>query len=227
MLGRATFSTFLATRRARLGSHLWLQSQRRLSHSIINVPKSNIFRFGDGQKSTPALSDVQWTVNEGESWVITGSQRNDVVEMLLGHTRIAPPANRSLPIPQRCPKRSTRPDRTCLLLPQRSASGGAFYDFTARYGAVREEDRTTLRESLEGDIDDKLAEELDLKRLLDLPLIALSNGQTRRARILQALMKVPKPEMLVLTEPLTGLDVDHRPRLMNLLHTLHSKRAPG
>ncbi|QRW25325.1 TCP-1/cpn60 chaperonin family (T-complex protein 1) [Rhizoctonia solani] len=109
--------------------------------------------------------------------------------------------------------------------PQRLASGGAFYDFTARYGAVREEDRMTLRESL-GTVDESLAETLDLKRLLDLPLVALSNGQTRRARILQALMRNPAPEVLVLTEPLTGLDVEHRPRLLKLLHDLHIKRAP-
>jgi ABC-type molybdenum transport system ATPase subunit/photorepair protein PhrA len=86
--------------------------------------------------------------------------------------------------------------------PQRLASGGAFYDFTARYGAVREEDRVTLREYL-GTVDELLAETLDLKRLLDLPLIALSNGQTRRARILQTLMRKPAPEVLVLTEPLS------------------------
>ncbi|QRV98368.1 ABC transporter [Ceratobasidium sp. AG-Ba] len=147
--------------------------------------------------------------------------------MLLGHTRIAPPPPTGLyPFLSAVQKDPHDLIAHVSFSPQRSASGGAFYDFTARYGAVREEDRTTLRESLEGDIDDNLAEELDLKRLLDLPLIALSNGQTRRARILQALMKVPKPEMLVLTEPLTGLDVDHRPRLMNLLYTLHSKRAP-
>ncbi len=68
-------------------------------------------------------------------------------------------------------------------------------DYTARYGAVRDEDRLTLREALfseymdrEGGADELevLSERLDLKRLLDLPLIVLSNGQTRRARIARA-----------------------------------------
>ncbi|KAG9092505.1 hypothetical protein FRC07_011640, partial [Ceratobasidium sp. 392] len=147
--------------------------------------------------------------------------------MLLGHTRIAPPPPTGL-YPFLTASQRNPHDLVAHVSfsPQQSASGGAFYDFTARYGAVREEDRTTLRESLEGVIDDALAESLDLKRLLDLPMVALSNGQTRRARVLQALMRMPKPEVLVLTEPLTGLDVDHRPKLMNLLHTLHAKRAP-
>ncbi|KAG8687706.1 hypothetical protein FRC08_011843 [Ceratobasidium sp. 394] len=227
MLRRAIPPTLLAARRARISPVPYSHSGRWLSHSVINIPKCNVFRFGDGQRATPALRDVQWTVNEGESWVITGPQRNDVVEMLLGHTRITPPPPTGL-YPFLTASQHDPHDLVAHVSfsPQRTASGGAFYDFTARYGAVREEDRTTLRESLEGVIDDALAESLDLKRLLDLPLISLSNGQTRRARILQALMRVPRPEVLVLTEPLTGLDVDHRPRLMSLLHALHAKRAP-
>jgi ABC-type molybdate transport system ATPase subunit len=97
---------------------------------------------------------------------------------------------------------------------QRS-SGGAFYDYTARYGAVREEDRVTLRQTMfpdtaentpnsENNFDD-LAERLGLKALLDLPLVALSNGQTRRARILKALLC--KPELLLLDEPLSESDL--------------------
>lgn len=48
---------------------------------------------------------------------------------------------------------------------------------------------------------DNLAEKLGLKALLDLPLITLSNGQTRRARILKAVLS--KPELLLLDEPLS------------------------
>ncbi|CAE6481107.1 unnamed protein product [Rhizoctonia solani] len=203
-----------------------LSSIRSFSNLVVNVPHSNIYRFGDGQRAVPALREVQWTIKEGESWVIIGSQRNDVVEMLLGHTRITPaPPDGIYPFLTASGRDPHDLISHVSFAPQRPASGGAFYDFTARYGAVREEDRITLRESL-GTVDEALTETLDLKRLLDLPLIALSNGQTRRARILQALMGNPAPEVLVLTEPLTGLDVDHRPRLLDLLYRLHAKRAP-
>lgn len=160
------------------------------------------------------------------------------------------------------------------------ASGGAFYDYTARYGAVHEEDRITLRQSMfpetivddlpreileiaqmnkpkkeltrltaqEQDVFDELVEKMGLKPFLDLPLIALSNGQTRRARILKAVLK--KPELLLLDEPLSkytcwpslscrrthgyspvhrfiaGLDVLRRPSLLNVLRSLHEKRSP-
>jgi len=115
------------------------------------------------------------------------------------------------------------------------ASGGAFYDYTARYGAVRNEDRVTLRQSMfpeesglvqnsiKSFIVDKphcerpdasfkleararrfeeLTEKLGLTHLLDLPLVALSNGQTRRARIVKALLE--QPDILLLDEPLSA-----------------------
>ena len=94
-------------------------------------------------------------------------------------------------------------------------TGGAFYDYTARYGAVRDEDGRTLRDSLSSGVLDadgvgeegkggrleELVDKLGLRDLLDLPLIALSNGQTRRARIARAVMKTP--EVLLLDEPLS------------------------
>ena len=117
-------------------------------------------------------------------------------------------------------------------------SGGAFYDYTARYGAIRDEDMLALRESMfpesipEAKPDPLAAspfqkpkahkpaftkvvhlseeeemlfntpvKEMDLDQLLDLPLVALSNGQMRRARIVRAVLR--KPELILLDEPLS------------------------
>ena len=46
-----------------------------------------------------------------------------------------------------------------------------------------------------------LVDKLELRELLDLPMIALSNGQTRRARIVKAILR--RPELLLLDEPLS------------------------
>ena len=97
---------------------------------------------------------------------------------------------------------------------QRSgADAGAFFDYTTRYGAVRDEaDRVTLRGTLypsggELTLDqqhllEKLVEHMDLSSLMDLPIITLSNGQTRRARIMKAILG--QPELLLLDEPLSS-----------------------
>ena len=82
-------------------------------------------------------------------------------------------------------------------------TGGGFYDYSARYGAVREEDRVTLHQYLLESVDTEkestvvqVAESLELRQYLGLPLIALSNGQTRRARIMRALLCNPKVLLL-------------------------------
>lgn len=91
-----------------------------------------------------------------------------------------------------------------------AVAGGGFYDYSARYGAVREEDRVTLRQYLAESVDseaentvNEVVESLELDQYLDLPLVALSNGQTRRARIVRALLR--RPKVLLLDEPLSWL----------------------
>ena len=130
---------------------------------------------------------------------------------------------------------------------RRQVVGGGFYDYTARYGGVRDEDRKTLRESLEEEsstspeyIED-LTRRLQIHHLLDLPLVALSNGQTRRAHIVKELLH--NPQLLLLDEPLSesidnyshrkmltpepaGLDVENRPRLLGILRELHQSHKP-
>ena len=105
-----------------------------------------------------------------------------------------------------------------------------FYDYSARYGAVRDQDKLTLRQALFPELQaqirkaelnleaddipkdenqiqllEYLIDQLDLAPLLDLPLIALSNGQTRKARIVKALIGSlgVTPELVILDEGLS------------------------
>lgn len=172
--------------------------------------------------------------------------------MLMGHLRVSPsPPEGLFPFLSNHSSEPWRDPSTCVSMVSFAhrprSSGGAFYDYTARYGAVREEDRLTLRESMFAenvdstqDIFDKMTENLGLKNLLDLPLVALSNGQTRRARILRAVLS--KPELLLLDEPLSknliiferkslmsqsaGLDANNRSTILSLLRSLHLSRSP-
>ncbi|KAF5380371.1 hypothetical protein D9615_004509 [Tricholomella constricta] len=233
---------------------------------IVHIPKANVFRFGDPNTAAPIFRSLQWTVHEGDAWAVIGSGSGEkamLFRTLLGHLRISPappPPGGLFPFLSTSSTEDIRTSTSTsdpyshIALVSFShrprTSGGGFYDFTARYGAVRDLDRLTLRQSmfpetvppefpelelprdenakemseLEKQVFGALVDRMGLRELLDLPLVALSNGQTRRARIVKAILR--KPELLLLDEPLTGLDVQSRPRLLEVLRALHTARAP-
>ncbi|KAF9465209.1 P-loop containing nucleoside triphosphate hydrolase protein [Collybia nuda] len=232
-----------------------------LQNTVIHIPKADIYRFGDPNFVRPLFRDVEWTVKEGEAWAIVGSgsgEKTSLLQVLLGHLRISPsppPPGGLFPFLNSPSSGSPRDPLECISIVsfgnRRRAAGGAFYDYTARYGAVREEDRLTLRQSMfpesqppefglntntpensppprlseqEMQVFNYLVDKMGLAALLDLPLIALSNGQTRRARVIKAILS--RPELLLLDEPLTGLDLQNRPTLLEILRSLHSARSP-
>lgn len=142
----------------------------------------------------------------------------------------------------------------------RPSPTGEFTDYTARYGALQEQDKDTLRFYLEevarhhdptpiaprqdlppGEMPSLLipppptpwaieriestAAMLRVAHLLDVPLIGLSSGQTRRARIAAAL--IGRPRMLLLEDPFAGLDVPSRRDVGEVLRSINAGRGAG
>ncbi|KAE9388438.1 P-loop containing nucleoside triphosphate hydrolase protein [Gymnopus androsaceus JB14] len=177
-------------------------------------PRPDVYRFGDGNHAQPLFRDLNWIAKEGESWAVIGSGGREKKTALhsLGRYRIAPyppPPGGIFPF-LTLAGLDPYSEVSIVSFGHRQQAGGAFYDYSARYGAVHEEDRLTLRQSMfpetipplrmpyedptveESARFNELVAQMGLGQFLDLPLIALSNGQTRRARILKAVLKKPK-----------------------------------
>lgn len=154
-----------------------------------------------------------------EAWAVIGARGRELVDAaVLGRARADPPSSRQWPFIGtskqvedviRKVAFNTRLESNSYL-----AQSGEFTDYTARYYGIRkdDEDAITLHDhlrkyaSLDGvssaNQDKSIlqtATTLRLNHLLRIPLIALSNGQTRRARIARALLT--RPGVLVLEEP--------------------------
>ncbi|GAA5908799.1 hypothetical protein JCM8208_006790 [Rhodotorula glutinis] len=216
---------------------------------IFRADKAAVYPFGV-PSNDPALSlfpSLSLTIRDADCWAIlaptsSSPTRAALVATVRHQVRFDPPSSASHPILASLPP-VARPadeggprDRDVDDLIQfvsfktRLGHSGGFDDYTARYYSIRDEDKLTVRQHLRDatGADDAAVEQqaalLHMDSLLDLPLITLSNGQTRRARILRALLA--KPELVILEEPFTGLDVASRAHLATLLASLHAARSP-
>ncbi|KAF9650289.1 P-loop containing nucleoside triphosphate hydrolase protein [Thelephora ganbajun] len=246
-------------------------SHPKAEQPIVNIGRNSaVYPLGasaSSQRSIPSLrfEDCDMVVEEGQAWVVVGTSgagKDVLLQSLLGHTRIHP----SPPPPGGLfPFLTLRPTPldpckfvSLVSFSHRPKFQTGFWDYSARYGAVWDEDKRTLRETLfpelvenirraelnlperptesnEGSEVKKqevllewLIEELDLGRLLDLPMIALSNGQTRKARIVKTLVGQlgARPELVLLDEGLTGLDASTRKSILEILYEVNSRRSP-
>lgn len=71
---------------------------------------------------------------------------------------------------------------------------------------------------------DEIVQQLQLHKLLGMPVANLSNGQTRRARIAKAL--IARPEVLLLDGPFMGLDPKSLSHISSVLMSLAQQHRP-
>ncbi|GAA5827324.1 hypothetical protein JCM3770_000344 [Rhodotorula araucariae] len=217
--------------------------------AIFRADKAAVYPFGvpSDDPEHALFPSLSLTVDDADCWAIlapasSSPTRAALLATLRHHVRFDPISSASYPILATLPPVDRPADeggpraRTVDDLIQfvsfktRLGRSGAFDDYTARYYSIRDEDKLTVRQHLReatgaGDAAiEQQARALRMETFLDLPLITLSNGQTRRARILRALLA--QPELLILEEPFTGLDAPSRELLTTLLAGLHAARAP-
>ncbi|HEX2532738.1 MAG TPA: ATP-binding cassette domain-containing protein [Chitinophagaceae bacterium] len=169
------------------------------------------------------LRDISFTVHKGEQWGITGpagSGKTTLLRALYG-TQL-----------HSGKKHCAAGCRLALVEQQhrfRNRAHTTDFYYQQRFQASDAEDAETVQEYLfpEGStrLQPTAPEEaasllalLDIHRLMDRSLLQLSNGEHKRVQLAQALLS--RPQLLLLDQPYTGLDVAAGSTLNELLHRI-------
>jgi len=189
-----------------------------MSAMLFQLQDAVVSRLGVGI----VLNGISWEVTWGETWAVVGANgtgKTTLGELIAGKLRLDS-------------GRVTWPKLVRVkYLPFRENSrlfSPADYYYQQRFEFSDVDDCPTAREYIcsgiaGADVElDVIADRMNIRPQLDLKLLKLSNGQTRRARLARALLA--KPDLLILDDPYSGLDTTGREELN---HTLEAVSTTG
>ena len=147
--------------------------------------------------------NVNWTINAGEHWLITGSNgsgKSALAAILAGYGDIESGVIQNAPANVGLVSFEAQAE---LIAAERRKDDADIMDVIAEGTPVSEiiDAVCTDRETAE-----RLIEKLGLTPLLDRAFRKLSTGETRKVMLIRALSS--QPRLLILDEPFEGLDVD-------------------
>lgn len=198
-----------------------LDGSRSLCHEIAFSIHNGHIRYG----SREILKDIDWTIRKGGRWVLTGANG----------------CGKSLLLSLICADNPQAYANDITLFDRKRGSGESIWEIKNRIGyvspemqlffksnsSVREIVMQGLRNPLnryklptEEEISTSEAwmELLDLSHLAEKKFSELSNGEQRLVLVARAMIR--QPELLVLDEPLHGLDADKKNNVKTIIDTM-------
>ncbi|GEO05789.1 molybdenum ABC transporter ATP-binding protein [Adhaeribacter aerolatus] len=178
----------------------------------------------------PAFHNLNWVVQQSETWVITGpggSGKTILAEALTGQHRVQKGQVHYYFLPETENTWNLKKYVSFISFPpsERLINYGKFY-YQQRFNSSDTEGIVSVTEFLQNttgvtaqdEIWANIVNLMNLRDLLHLEIIKLSNGQTRKMLIAQALLRQPK--LLILDNPYAGLDKQTRHDLDALVKNL-------
>jgi ABC-type molybdenum transport system ATPase subunit/photorepair protein PhrA len=80
-----TLAIFAGSRRVRAlqlnGYQLFSRYIHKEGEQVLHISGATVFRQGDADVSRALLRNVQWSIEEGESWAVVGSKKSHLLEV--------------------------------------------------------------------------------------------------------------------------------------------------
>jgi iron complex transport system ATP-binding protein len=213
-----------------LGSHRADQPAHRPGRLTAGVrPVIELGDVGVRREGTTVLGGVDWSVYEGERWVILGPNGSGKTTLLtLASARLWPSSGTVEILGQRLGRVDVRTLRPRISLVSGSVTRQLRADLPARhvvvsgrYGALETWWNTYSDEDWAEA--DRLLDEAGFGDIGHRPFGVISEGERQHVLLARALMS--RPELLLLDEPAAGLDLGARERLVSRLGVLAADPA--
>lgn len=172
---------------------------------------------------------LSFTIRRGEHWALTGasgSGKTALLETLAGNFYVA--AGKLVRVAASANSSRSFVAYLSAKYQFRNLSNTTEFFYQQRFNAAFSEDAPSVQQYLENIVQSTfseghwdiptVAELFGLSELASRQLIKLSNGETKRLRIASALLQ--NPVILLLDNPLTGLDVATRSKFDSILHAI-------
>lgn len=183
---------------------------------FLEFKNASIFRQGQ-----IVLDHVNWKIDEGENWVVLGNIASGKTTLLqaIGGMLHLKSGEISYSFLDEAVSRWELRKYISIVSFQNRLLGGKDLYYQQRYNFSPEDHIPTVRQHLgKRNFSAPHFKLLRIEELLDVELIKLSNGQTRRVILAKALSEHPK--LLLLDNPFAGLDVDTRNDLRDFINEL-------
>jgi len=195
-----------------------------MSNPIVQISK---FSLKYGQKAV--LTDLDWTISEGENWLLTGASGSGKTALLKAIAGLEKSTDEIVVVFDKASE--TKP--VCQYIAQwyqfKNVEGVANFYYQQRYNVQQVKDTLTVNAELahygkENNLSllkvEPILNALGFAALRNAQLIELSSGEHKKLQLVKALWL--KPQLLLLDQPYTGLDIQSRQNLNNLLDDITS-----
>lgn len=163
--------------------------------------------------------ELDWTIEKGSFTTLygaSGAGKTTILRMLAG---LVQPDSGTIKVGESTWFDS---DKKTFLSPQKRGVGLVFQDYALFPNmSVQENLAFALTKNQSSDVIDELVEIMELQGFMERKPEQLSGGQRQRVALARSL--VPRPEVLLLDEPLSALDRTLRSKLQEYLLTLHRR----